>query len=491
VAVDGSFTVVAEDREPVRLGQQVFRTGRLPAESISRAVEALTRFAHLAERSGCKQVRAVGTSALREASNRQQLIRSVRASSGIAVEVISGAEEARLVTLGVLQGGPASERKLLLDIGGGSTEIISAVGEEPESSFSLPLGSVRLWETFVEADPIGRREARLVDEAISDALGALDPLLIGKFRRVIGVAGTTSAVAELAKRFWPRSLSETARASRVPYEQVRGVVDRLRDSTLKQRRKLGVEQHREDIVYCGAAILEAVMRHLRVEEMEVTTRGLRDGLMADQIRRVVRPVGAGLHQENAVLAGLRAFGRRCGYREEHAEQVARLSLTLFDQLREVHRLGEEERALLQAAALLHDVGSFVSYNRHHKHSYYLIYHADLPGFTDRERELIATIARYHRRSPPKERHEAFALLSVEERIVVKRLAAILRVGDGLDRGHRRHVRSVRVVRRGAGLRLDVEADEGSELEVWAARQKSELLEELVGGPVTYRLHESR
>src|SRR5207248_8743469 len=165
---------------------------------------------------------------------------------------------------------------------------------------------------------------------------------------------------------------------------------------------------------------------------------------------------------------------------------------LFDQTRRVHRLGAEERALLHAAAMLHDVGAFVSYNRHHKHTYYLLYHADLPGFTDRERELIATVARYHRRSVPKDRHEQLQLLTPEERNVVRRLAAILRVADGLDRGHRRHVRRVDVARgRRGGLRIDVWAEAGSELEVWSSQQKADLLAEMCGGPIRFRLHVAR
>jgi exopolyphosphatase/guanosine-5'-triphosphate,3'-diphosphate pyrophosphatase len=233
------------------------------------------------------------------------------------------------------------------------------------------------------------------------------------------------------------------------------------------------------------------MRRLRVDEMAITQRGLRDGLMADLVRRTVRRRGAHLHQESAVVDGLRAFGRRCAYREEHAEQVAQLSLSLFDQLHALHRSGEEERALLHAAAMLHDVGAFISYNRHHKHSYYLLYHADLPGYTDRERELIATIARYHRRGSPKESHEEFQRLTPKERHVVRHLAAILRVADGLDRGHRRHVRSVSAKRYGKAVNIAVVAEKGSDLEVWSARQKADLLEDVAGGPVRIRLVETR
>lgn len=479
----GRLTVLAEDRAAVRLGEQVFRTGRLSAAAIARTALALERFAKLAERAGARHVRAVATSAVREASNRAALVRTVRNHAGISLEVISGAEEARLVCLGVLQGEPRSERSLILDIGGGSTEIISARGEEPEEAWSLQLGSVRLTEFFVQNDPIARKEARLIDEAVQDALGQIDPLLIGKHRRIIGAAGTTGAVAQLARRFSGR---DAAGSAPVSYAEVREVLRKLASSTLKQRRKWGVDEQRSDIIYAGSAICEGVMRKLRVDELAVTSRGLRDGLMVDLLRRTARPRGAHLHQESVVLDGLRAFGRRCAYREEHAEQVAQLSLSLFDQLRDLHRLGEEERALLHAAAMLHDVGAFVSYNRHHKHSYYLLYHADLPGYTDRERELIATIARYHRRSTPKERHEEFFRLSPEERIVVKRLAAIVRVADGLDRGHQRHVRSVQAKRRGKAVVLDVLAEEGSDLEIWSAKQKADLLEEVAGGPVRIR-----
>ena len=481
---DGTLEVRAEDRAAVRLGAQVFRTGRLSSESISGCANALVRFAKLAQTAGAAHVRAVATSAVREASNRDELLKAARARAGIDIEVISGAEEARLVCLGVFQGALASDRSLLIDIGGGSTEIISARGEEPEHAFSLQLGSVRLTEFFVKNDPISRREAQLIEEAVEDAVLQIDPVLIGKHPRLIGAAGTTGAVAALAQ-----SMSGTPGGSRpISHAEVRSVLEKLRSADVKKRKKLGVDPSRIDVIYAGTAILEGVMRRLRVEEMQVTARGLRDGLMADLVRREVRPPAAGLHEENAVLEGLRAFGRRCGYREPHAEQVAQLSLALFDQLGALHRLGAEERALLHAAALLHDVGTFVSYNRHHKHGYYLLFHADLPGFTDRERELIATIARYHRRSVPKDRHEVFQLLTPEERIVVRRLAAILRVADGLDRGHRRQVRRLEVSRRSPGMRIDVWAEKGADLEVWSAQQKSDLLAEICGGPVRFRLH---
>src|SRR3954464_13037718 len=274
----GHLSVLAEDRAAVRLGEQVFRTGRLSAPAIARTAVAMERFAKLAQRAGAAHVRAVATSAVREASNRVALVRTIRNHAGFDLEVISGAEEARLVCLGVLQGEPASERSLILDIGGGSTEIISARGEEPESAWSLQLGSVRLTELFVESDPVTRKQARLVDEAGQDALGEIDPLLTGKHRRIVGAAGTTGAVAQLARKLAGRERSGSVPVS---YQEARGVVRWLAASTQKERRKWGVDEQRSDIIYAGAAICEGVMRKLRVDELQITSRGLRDGLMVD------------------------------------------------------------------------------------------------------------------------------------------------------------------------------------------------------------------
>ena len=235
--------------------------------------------------------------------------------------------------------------------------MISARGEEPDSSASLQIGSVRLTEFFVKNDPVTRREARLLEEAIQDALADIDPLLIGRHRRLIGAAGTTGAVAELARRL----SGAPGGSGPVTHAQVERVLERLGDTTAKQRRKLGVDESRIDVMYAGTAILDGVMRRLRVEEMEVTTRGLRDGLMADLVRREVRAPPSGLHGEHVVLEGLRTFGRRCGYREPHAEQVTQLSLSLFDQTRQVHRLGAEEHSatlrLVVARAAFTNAGS--------------------------------------------------------------------------------------------------------------------------------------
>jgi len=292
-------------------------------------------------------------------------------------------------------------------------------------------------------------------------------------------------VAQLARRF---AGNDDAGSLPVSYAQVRRVLERLRTSTSRQRRKWGVDEQRSDIIYAGTAICEGVMRRLRVEELEITQRGLRDGLMADLIRRTVRARGAHLHQESAVLDGLRAFGRRCAYREEHAEQVAHLSLSLFDQLPDLHRLGEEERALCTPRPCCTTWARSSRTTAITSTATISCYHADLPGYTDRERELIATIARYHRRSSPKEGHEEFQRLTPQERVVVRNLAAILRVADGLDRGHRRHIRSLTARQWGNGVHIDVKRSGAA---TWRSGRppESRSPEEIAGGPVRIRMVE--
>lgn len=481
---DGSYAVIAEERAAVRLGTDVFRTGHLAERAIDRCAEAMRRFAAVARRHGASQVRAVATSAVREASNRAPLLAKVKKASGLRLEVISGAEEARLICLGVAQGTPREKELLLIDIGGGSTELTATQGDQAVSSVSLPLGAVRLTELFVTHDPPTKKEQDLVAEAVRGAMSGVPPLFVGRFKRALGSAGTIGAVVGLAQGGPRGPRLKPVAASKV--RAVRKLAGRL---TSKQRAQL-TDPHRADILFAGAAILEGILTHLRVDEIEATSRGLRDGLMADLVQRTVAPRG-GFNTNVAVREGLRAFGRKCQYREDHAEQVAWLAREIFDQTEKLHGLGPDARALLDAAALLHDIGNFVSYNRHHKHAYYLIYWGDLPGFTDREREIIANVARYHRRSPPSPSHSPFAALAPDEQQLVTRLAAILRIAEALDRGHQRHVArlTLRIVKKKILFDAEVQAD--SDLELFSANERADLFRAVFGVKTEFRAKEVR
>lgn len=482
---DGSYAVIAEDRAAVRLGHEVFRTGKLDERAIDDCAEAMKRFAAVAKRHGAMTMRAVATSAVREASNKSALVARVRRTSGIRLEVISGADEARLICIGVAQGTPRDRELLLIDIGGGSTEVTATQGEEAVTSVSLPLGAVRLSEQFIRHDPPTRREQELVAEAVRSAASGISPMLVGRFKSAVGSAGTIGAVVNLALRKKGRTKGPRI-ATLAQVRDMRRLAARL---STRQRARL-TDAHRADILFAGAALLEGLLTHLHVEEIEATNRGLRDGLMADLVQRTIAP-RAGLNTNAAVREGLRAFGRRCGYREDHAEQVAWIAREIFDQTEPLHQLSTDARALLDGAALLHDVGNFVSYNRHHKHSYYLILHADLPGFTERERELIANVTRYHRRSLPSHKHGQYDALTDSEQTLVRKLASILRIAEALDRGHARHVLRLVVKKQRAKTIFECDVQQGSDLELFTATERADLFRQEYGVKTDFRARHVR
>lgn len=466
--------VLLDVREPVKLAEGLYGTGSLSEPAMRRALAALQRFVREAKRLGATQVRAVATAAVREASNRLEFTRAVAAQSGLRLEVISGTEEARLIALGVLEGAGPRDEALLVDIGGGSTELSATRGASVRVGHSVELGSVRLTELFLRSDPPKEKELRLLEEHVSDVLAdRVGQGLGAKKRRVIGTAGSIGALGE--------ALKDGARPGPAVVERkaLRRLYERLRKMRVAARRKV-VEEKRVDTIVAGAAILLGVMDHLDVDEVEVSRKGLRDGLMLDLISRLGGALPGTASQDFALREGVKAFGERLQFRAPHAHHVTSLALSLFDQLHALHGLGHEARQLLYAASMLHDVGAFVSRRSHHKHSAYLIQNGELPGFTDAEKELVAQVARYHRKSHPRPRHAPFMALTPAERQQVSRLAGMLRLADALDRGHKRNVRFVTSTVRGRRVKVRLHGRGNLDLELWAAASGKELLEESLG-----------
>jgi exopolyphosphatase/guanosine-5'-triphosphate,3'-diphosphate pyrophosphatase len=460
---DGTLETLHQERDPVRPGEGVFSTGIIPRAVADRLVATLRRYAALCRRHHA-HVRAVATSAVREARNRDEIVSRVRSEAGLVLEVISGKEEARIICLGVLHGKPPSERSLVVDIGGGSTEVATAVGEEPIDLWSVALGAVRVTELFDATGRIGKKQLRLMrgfaDEAIEETLpgrGALG-------RTAMGSSGTINALVAYA------AAEGTGHAT---LKQISDTVDELADLSLDEKRQL-FEGRRADIIAGGAVVLEALMRHLGLRTVTRTDRGLRDGVLVDVMRRAARGYDGSL-AETAV-----AMGRRFYFDEKHGRQVARLALRLFDDLAALHRLPAAARPLLEVAALLHDVGNAVSYQRHHKHTYYLIHNADLPGLADRERLLAALIARFHRRSPPEAGHELLEGLSKAELALVRKASILLRVADSLDRSHHQPVHDVRAVAGPAAVTVRVRARGAVDLELWDAQHEAALFRRVLG-----------
>ena len=448
---DGSIETVHQERDPVRPSEGLFQTGMIPPVVVDRLVAVLRRYAIICKRHQAR-VRAVGTSALREAKNRDDVIRRVKRETGLLLEAISGKEEARLMCLGILSGRPPKARSLCLDIGGGSTEVAGAVGDEPSKLWSVAIGSVRLTEIFKSHGSTSAKQLRLMREFAREAVADSLPAGIRGFPRVaLGSSGSIRAIVASA------AAEGTAHATA---EQISHTVEKLARMDPEERQKR-FDARRADVIVAGAVILEALAHHLSLRAVTAVDRGLRHGVLVDLLRRRFRDADDG-----SLLNAARVLGRRFFYDEDHALQVNRLSLALFDQLASLHRLPMAVRPYLEVAAVLHDIGHAVSYQKHHRHTEYLIRNGDIPGLADRERDIVARIARFHRRSAPDLHHPAMEGLTLSEARSVRKLATLLRVADALDRSHAQPVRDLRVSQVSRRVVIHLAHRGPADLELW-------------------------
>ncbi len=462
---DGSLETLHTERDPVRPGEGLFKTGVMPKDVAGRLVATLRRYASVCDRHGAR-VRAVATSALREARNRDEIVRRVKREAGLTLEVVSGREEARLICLGVLAGKPDEARALCIDIGGGSTEVISALGERPKDLWSLDVGAVRLTELFAVKDEVPRRQLGLMRSFVRELMEESIPYsIVGLPRSALGSSGTIGAIVAHAR---------SEGVGHATLLEISRTVEALADMDLEKRRKR-FDPRRADIITAGAVILESVMKHLKVQNVTAVDRGLREGILVDLVRKQQRRGG-----DHDLADAALAVGRRFGFSETHGRHVAKLALTLFDSLAVVHKLPAAARPWLEVAALLHDVGHAVNYQRHHKHAFYLISNVDLPGLTDRERLMVATIARFHRRSNPDLTHELMTPFSTVERRIIRKCATLLRVADALDRSHHQPVQKLIVASRARTVWIKVKARQAVDLELWDVEHESALFREVFG-----------
>jgi exopolyphosphatase / guanosine-5'-triphosphate,3'-diphosphate pyrophosphatase len=451
VLSEDTFETLHSERDPVRPGEGLFATGVLQKAVVDRLVATLRRYAALCRRYKSR-VRAVATSALREAKNRDEVVKRVKKESGLTLEVISGREEARLICLGVLHGKPETQKSLNIDIGGGSTEIILAMGQRPVELKSLDMGAVRLSELFKLKDTVAKKQLDVMRDFVDELIEkALPKGLANAPVSALGSSGTIGAVVDFAR---------SEGMGHATSDELQWAVEELALMSLERRRKR-FDVRRADIILAGAVILERVVRYLKIKSVTPVNRGLREGVLYDLLQKR-KPDS----DDHSLLDAALSFGRRLAFGEAHAKQVARLSLRLFDGLAPVHKLPASVRPWLEVAALLHDVGHVVSHNRHHKHSQYLILNAELPGLSERERQLVAAMARFHRRSQPTVEHEALQGFSLTEIRLVRKCSALLRVADSLDRSHRQPVTDVAIQFSGAKISLKLKSKQSVDLEVW-------------------------
>lgn len=495
---DNHITTLAQHREMVRLGEGEFATHRMTPEAIDRGALVCARFADVARGFGADEIVAFATAAVREAENREEFIERVRREAGIEVRVISGPEEARLIWLGVSSGIElGSKRALLIDIGGGSTEVIVGTSEGHEVLESMKLGAIRLSNLFFDTpDPVS---PELFAKVQAHVRAVANPVARrvqqAGFDLVIGSAGTINCLGQVVANYTGNaeaaskltSSSSLRGAITFRTADLREVVKLLCRLPLEERRQVpGMDPARADIILGGAAILLTFLEQVEAERITTSERGLREGILVDHLLRQ-----EGTREQFQTLSVRRRsilqLARACNYEADHAHHTAFLALRLFDELRRLgeHSYGNTSRELLEYAAILHDIGTFLSHSNHQRHAYYIIRNSDLLGFDDTEIDIIANVALYHRKGIPKKKHPNMADLNREERRRVRVLAALLRVAEGLDRSHLGLVRDIRLRREESPRRfvLTLISDAECELEVWGVQNNSDLFEYVFKAPL--------
>ena len=480
---DESFEVIDREKEMVRLGAGGLEGRTLTPAAMTPALQVLSKFKRLADAHRVDEVRATATSAIREAANGGEFLATLARQTGIRARVITGLVEARLVHQAALYGVDAGgDAAVVIDIGGGSTEITLGTATSVQLARSFKLGSIRVSERFVRTDPLtAADERRLVRHIRSRIDGFLDELKGAGFGRVIGTSGTTLGIGAVAfaaaGRPEPASLHHRALTA----EQVHRVRRLVASLDLERRLRIpGLDPRRADLIVAGAILLDTVVRRLGVPEITLCEYALREGIILDYVRRHPGRIARAERYPDIRRRSVIELAERCGYGAAHAQQVARLSLALFDQTRSIHGLPDRAREWLEFAALLHDIGDHVSYAGHHRHSCYLIRHGGLRGFEPDEVEAMALIARYHRRAVPKKSQPDFSALAAGQRATVRVAAALLRVAECLDRSHSQVVDDLEYQERGNSGAVVLRAHDNVELEAWAAGRQLGPLEKVLG-----------
>ncbi len=482
VGPTGAIRVVDEMKAAPRLGAGLAKSGRLEPASIIAATDAVARMVTLARHLGVKRVEAVATSAVRDAENGQEFVEAVKKAIGVKVKLLKGEEEARLSWVSAIAHFDlGTGRAVVMDIGGGSLELALSADGLLERLVSVPFGTIRLSEKFLRPDATFKRVKKL-RKFVRDDIRDILPVRDWRGARVIGSGGTFT---NLAGMLLARQGVQTARSvhgTRIVREDLEHLLDTLQEMTADERSQVpGLNPARADIIVAGLAVAAEVMARLESRALFCSAYGIREGLLLETAKVSPHVTDPGEARERSV----REFAERCRYEAPHARQVQRLALQLFDALGSRLDCEPGDRQVLSDAALLHDIGYHINYDKHHKHSYHLILHADLLGMTPTEQVAVANIARYHRGSAPKKSHENLAGLTPELRKQIRRLSAILRLADGLDRGHVGGVADVKVrwIQRAIRVHPTPVPRAILRLELWGAARKAALLADVAGVPV--------
>ena len=486
-----TFRIIQAEKATTRLGERDPETGELTEAAVQRGMETLRQFRDLAASHRVEQIVTAATSAVREAPNGRDFLQTILDDLGMEVDLVSGPEEARLIYLGVLSGMPFGDRPhLLLDIGGGSTELILADGRDARALTSTRVGAVRLQRDFVRDDPMPPQRRSFLQAFIQ---GSLEPAVDKVRRRIkpgetpvlVATSGTAMAIGSLAaseEERPPRKLH----GYRVTRQSLNQVVDRLITMTPAQRRELApINDRRAEIIVPGALILQTTMKMLGVEEFVLSERALREGLIVDWMLRQGLLEDRFSFQSSIRQRTVLHQVQRFAVNQSRAERVASHALSLYDATRGVmHDDSGEGRELLWAAAMLHTCGQHINISAYHKHTWYLIRHGELLGYSEAEHLMVAAIARYHRRSLPKKRHESWQLVATRDnRRCVHQMALLLRLAAALDRRPEPVISALRIHAVKGSLDLEIvpeRVNQNVSLEQWSLEGCAEVVKEAVG-----------
>jgi exopolyphosphatase/guanosine-5'-triphosphate,3'-diphosphate pyrophosphatase len=464
------------ERYPLRLGEGVFVRNRFSEEIFKKAAKAFRHFRDCMEEFGVTQYRAVATSATREAANRKAFVKSVRQKSGIRLEVISSREESRLGREAVFAAlGPEAQARCIADLGGGSLEVSMLRDHLLLQTAQLPVGTVRLMTTLnlhgkllpAEAEQVRRYLRALLESKLTERPNLADGLTVA----LGGNAETLANVAPGPRQHGIPTLELSLLRERLP--------ELLRMDNRERMKAYGVRRDRADVMGIAAVIFVTLGRYLNVRNLAVPAVGIREGVVHEIAteafsRKEPHRYSAAARQ---MLAGAHSFSRRLETDQRHAEHVRELSVQLFDQLQPLHHLPGEARVILEAGALLHDIGHSISHKGHHKHGEYLAMNGDIPGLEGRDRALMAAVVRYHnRKAQPEDHHVSYAALNNSDRRLARRLASLVRIAEGLDHSHRQRISRVRATFQKDAVGLQLEARGDASEDVRDANRSAELFE---------------
>ena len=479
------FRVIHEDREVTRLGESVFRNNTLAPDAMAHTVKVLTRFYRAAQKFRVEQVRVVSTSPLRDSKNSRAFIEWIKSAVGWKIEIISGLEEGRLIHLGVLSNARIENRDVILfDLGGGSCEVTISEHGHIREMFSLPLGAVRLTQEFLLHDPAKSKEIARLREYIAEQVNRIAPS-IRRYRVDLAIAtsGTAAALAGAARALQGRSKYSHTVSRKV----TTNLAQELAAKSVQERSQFpGIGPRRSEIIVAGAFVFAEIMAHYGLPSFQYSPLGLRDGLLA----QMAADADIGTRQHRQLEAeredALNSLGKRYGVDARHATHVRDLSQQLFKNLKAIHGLPQEYAGWIAAAAMLHELGSYVNRNGRHRHTYYLIANSELFGFSLEQRHIVASLARYMGKSRPSERDREVRNLRPSAREFLDRAVVLLRLARALNQGRRGMVQKVRAKEQGAEVTLELRGKPGMDLEVWTAEKERAYFRDIFGRDLLVR-----